>query len=369
MKLKHRHRSQTTTFITAPSHLSNPSTKLSRNPVNMCISHKSLLAIAAILPLITRAAPQGGLPISSIFSSVFSEVASGTFLPPSPSSSATFLPPGPPSASATSYRSSSSSKYCPSSTRTSSVGNAGNTAYVPAPSGGVGVSPNSPPPDYSPASDFDTYSLQLAAYQEFIELDLFHHGLAQFNDSEFDDAGIDASQRYLIQFWAEQEVGHATAINNMLGDEGTVEICNYSYPFNSVREFIDFSQVLTRWGEAGVYGFLPHMDSRPAAQILLQSITTEAKQQEGLAQMEGLFPTPYWFNVSISSLPHPFCIIQLHHHLDGSSPDIRLDPPQPIYYHLPRLQPPYQLQHLSAPLRLESAFSSTQRLQVCRVDQ
>lgn len=33
------------------------------------------------------------------------------------------------------------------------------------------------------------------------------------------------------------------------------------------------------WGEAGVYGFLPHLDSRPAAQLLLQAITTEARQQ------------------------------------------------------------------------------------------
>lgn len=34
---------------------------------------------------------------------------------------------------------------------------------------------------------------------------------------------------------------------------------------------------LTRWGESGVYGFLPHLDSRPSAQILLQSITTEVR--------------------------------------------------------------------------------------------
>ena len=64
----------------------------------------------------------------------------------------------------------------------------------------------------------------------------------------------------------------------MLGPHAP-ERCQYQYPFNTVPEFVDFCQKLTRWGEAGVYGFLPHLDSRPAAQLLLQSITTEARQQ------------------------------------------------------------------------------------------
>jgi hypothetical protein len=57
----------------------------------------------------------------------------------------------------------------------------------------------------------------LALNQEWIELDLFHHGLAQFSDAEFDAAGIDAQDRFLIQFMAEQEVGHAKLISNILG--------------------------------------------------------------------------------------------------------------------------------------------------------
>jgi len=96
--------------------------------------------------------------------------------------------------------------------------------------------------------------------------------------------------------------------------------CEYRYTFKTVPGFIDFCQRLTRWGEAGVYGFLPHMDSRPAAQMLLQSITTEARQQMILRQvrpsrvmspltrnhplidppqLEGLFPTPEWFQIGI----------------------------------------------------------------------
>jgi hypothetical protein len=89
-------------------------------------------------------------------------------------------------------------------------------AFVMNPPGGVGTSPTDPPPEYRVNDTFDGDSLQLVNMQEFIELDLFHHGLAMFSDEEFDAAGIDASQRYLIQVWAEQEVGHAIAINNLL---------------------------------------------------------------------------------------------------------------------------------------------------------
>jgi hypothetical protein len=53
--------------------------------------------------------------------------------------------------------------------------------------------------------------------QEWIELDLFHHGLAQFSASEFDAAGINAQDRFVIQFMAEQELGHATMLTNILG--------------------------------------------------------------------------------------------------------------------------------------------------------
>ena len=90
-------------------------------------------------------------------------------------------------------------------------------------------------------SDFDFQSLNLALNQEWIELDLFHYGLAKFSDDEFDEAGIDAEQRYLLQFMAEQEVGHATLIQTLLQGNGAKQ-CNYTYPFNTVREFIDFSQ-------------------------------------------------------------------------------------------------------------------------------
>ncbi|KAG5977713.1 hypothetical protein E4U55_006595 [Claviceps digitariae] len=164
------------------------------------------------------------------------------------------------------------------------------------PNGGIGT--NGSAPVYRVQSDFDYQSLALGLYQEWIELDLFHWGLATFSAAEFDAFGIGAEDRFLLQYMADQEVGHATLLSNMLGPQAPVQ-CTYNYPVRNVAEYIDFNQKLTRWGEAGVYGFLPHLNSGPAAQLLLQSITVEARQQLIFRQFGGLFPMPEWHTVGI----------------------------------------------------------------------
>lgn len=47
---------------------------------------------------------------------------------------------------------------------------------------------------------------------------------------------------------ADQEVGHATLISNMLGASGAAKQCTYNYSsaFQTVPEYIDFCQRLTR---------------------------------------------------------------------------------------------------------------------------
>jgi hypothetical protein len=166
------------------------------------------------------------------------------------------------------------------------------------PKGGVGTS-GTPPPVYVPGSDFDFQSLNLALNQEWIELDLFHHGLAQFSPAEFEAAGVTPAYQFLIEYMADQEVGHATLISNILQGKGAKR-CQYTYPFKTVPEFLDFCQKLTRWGESGVYGFLAHLNSRPSATLLTQSITTEARQQMAFRQLKGLFPMPVWFETGIT---------------------------------------------------------------------
>jgi hypothetical protein len=91
--------------------------------------------------------------------------------------------------------------------------------------------------------------------------------LIRFSKEDFIAAGLTAEDGYLIEFLADQEVGHAMVLTNILGAEAPGQ-CTYNYPYTTVQEFVDFSQKLTRFGEAGVYGFLGHLDSREAATLL-----------------------------------------------------------------------------------------------------
>ncbi|PMD29956.1 hypothetical protein L207DRAFT_559305 [Hyaloscypha variabilis F] len=157
------------------------------------------------------------------------------------------------------------------------------------PAGGLGT--NGTEPVYRVQSDFDYQSILLGLYQEWIELDLFHNILATFSEEEFTAAGLTPSDRFLIEFMADQESGHATLLSSLLG--------TYNYPFTTVHEAFDFTQKLTRFGESGVWGFQAHLDSRECAQLLDQSIATEARQQMIFRQFAGLFPMPVWFETGI----------------------------------------------------------------------
>ncbi|GAA5976933.1 hypothetical protein JCM10908_005684 [Rhodotorula pacifica] len=154
-------------------------------------------------------------------------------------------------------------------------------------------------PVYSPGSNFDFQSLNLALNQELIELDLFHYLLAKFSPDEWQAIGLTEDDRTLTQHMANQEVGHAVALTNILGVDRAAKQCVYEYPFTTLKEGILFNQLLTRWGEAGVYGFLNQLNSRPSAQVLLQSITTEARQQMIFRQFQGLPAMPEWFETGL----------------------------------------------------------------------
>jgi len=159
------------------------------------------------------------------------------------------------------------------------------------PAGGLGT--NGTEPVYRVQSDFDYESILLGLYQEWIELDLFHNILAVFSAEDFIAEGLTASDRFLIEFMADQESGHATLLSNLLGGPGgATPQCTYNYPFTTVREAFDFAQKLTRFGESGVWGFQAHLDSREVTQLLVQSIATEARQQMIFRQFAGLFPMP-----------------------------------------------------------------------------
>ncbi|GAA94388.1 uncharacterized protein L969DRAFT_96473 [Mixia osmundae IAM 14324] len=154
-------------------------------------------------------------------------------------------------------------------------------------------------PDYAVKSDFDFQSLALALHQEWIELAIFRDGFEKFSLAEYQAANLTADDMYLINFMADQEVGHSHVLSNLLGDNAP-KSCTYKYPYSDVRSFLEFNIELTRFGESGVYGFLENLDNRADAQILLQSITTEARQQMVFRQLEGRFPMPVYFETGIT---------------------------------------------------------------------
>lgn len=166
--------------------------------------------------------------------------------------------------------------------------------YTPA--GGLGT--NGSLPRYMVESDFDYESITLGLYQEWIELDTFNNGIAIFSEQDFLDAGLTLEDISLIQFMAQQEQGHATLLSNMLGETAPPQ-CTYNYPYSTVREFVDFNAILTRWGESGVWGFINHLDAREVGQLLAQSIATEARQEMIFRQFSGLHPMPVWFEAGI----------------------------------------------------------------------
>lgn len=131
-----------------------------------------------------------------------------------------------------------------------------------------------------------------------IELDCFNNGLAIFSEDDFMAAGLTPEDYSLIQFMAQQEEGHATLLSNMLGETAAPQ-CTYNYPYTNVRQFVEFNEILTRFGESGVWGFINHLDSREVGQLLAQSIATEARQEMSFRQMSGLHPMPVWFETGI----------------------------------------------------------------------
>lgn len=149
-------------------------------------------------------------------------------------------------------------------------------------------------PVYQATSEFDFDSIQVGVHQEYLELDLFNYGLVRFSEKDFLDYGLSKDEIHLIRFFAQQEIGHAIVLSNMLGPDAA-KPCAYNYNFKTVGEFFNLCQRVTRYGESGVYGFLPLLENRAVAQILLQSISTEARQQFAFRQFSGMFPITQWF--------------------------------------------------------------------------
>ncbi|KAI0027346.1 hypothetical protein K488DRAFT_61869 [Vararia minispora EC-137] len=181
----------------------------------------------------------------------------------------------------------------------------GTPAATPAPlvkpSGGIGFDS---PPAYRAQTDFDYQSLYLGLHQELLELDAFLNGPELFSESDFEAAGLDAENQFLLRFMGQQEIGHATLIASMIGWDQSLPQCQYRYPnYTSVRDYVDDMRRVTRYGESGTIGFLGHLNAQDTAAMVNDAIQTEGRQQLIFRQWEGLFPMPFWqvtFTTSIT---------------------------------------------------------------------
>lgn len=133
---------------------------------------------------------------------------------------------------------------------------------------------------------------------EWLHYDLFTVGLSRWSEQDYVAVGLGPEIRDLFQWMAEQSVGHITLLTNILGPDAPKQ-CTFNYPFQTLREWIDFCQKTTRITESTLYGFIPHLDSRPVASLMLGSVAISARQQLIFRQIEGLFPIPIWFQSAI----------------------------------------------------------------------
>ncbi|KAM5456731.1 putative conserved fungal protein [Microsporum audouinii] len=164
------------------------------------------------------------------------------------------------------------------------------------PAGGLGT--NGTAPVYNVRSDYDYQSIALALHWEWMKYDLFQTGASQFKPKDFQDIGLTQSDYNLISFMANQSQGHVTLLSNILG-ESAPEPCAYNYPFKTAYEFLDFSQKITAVAQSTVYNFLPHLDSRETAMLVLQLVATTARQHMVFRQFEALQPMPVWFEAGV----------------------------------------------------------------------
>ncbi|EEP77545.1 conserved hypothetical protein [Uncinocarpus reesii 1704] len=166
--------------------------------------------------------------------------------------------------------------------------------YIPA--GGLGT--NGTAPVYNVRSDYDYQSIALLLYCDWLQLDMLDTGLDQFSVQDFTQAGLTARDRSLVQFMRTEVLGHITMLSNILGQSAPTR-CSYRHPFKTLPEFFDFAQKISKVIESTAYGFVPHLDARETAQLLLQAVSMTGRQQLLFRQFEGLFPIPVWFQTAI----------------------------------------------------------------------
>lgn len=171
----------------------------------------------------------------------------------------------------------------------------------------------------------DTTILNYALTLEHLENAFYHGALKKFSPKAFARAGYPSYVYSRVQELAYDEATHVAFLTGALGADAT-KACKYSFPYQTVDEFLALSRILEGVGVSAYLGAAKDI-SLPAYLTAAGAIlTVEARHQAVISEEQGHlgFPSPFDTPLSYSqvySLAAPFFV-------PGSCPST--NPPLPV---------------------------------------
>ncbi|KAF8598925.1 hypothetical protein BDV93DRAFT_592544 [Ceratobasidium sp. AG-I] len=148
----------------------------------------------------------------------------------------------------------------------------------------------------------DISILNVALTLENIESAFYQSGLSKYDAKAFEKAGFEPWVRGRFQQIADHEATHVKFLEGALGNQAT-KPCSYSFPYTSVRSFVELSMVLEGVGVSAYLGaahLISNKDYLTAAAAILTTETRHAAWVGSAAlkgtPWSGAFDTPITFD-------------------------------------------------------------------------
>ncbi|KAL9096800.1 MAG: hypothetical protein Q9163_006409 [Psora crenata] len=154
-------------------------------------------------------------------------------------------------------------------------------------------------------SETDVSVLQLALYQEYLELALYTGGFENFTDEQYRAEGFPPGFRDNVGVIAQHEAIHAQTISAILTKAGYSPIspCTYHFPYNSPSSFVNLANMLTSVGIGAYLGGAALLTDSPALVTAASSIVTvEARHDTYLRTGIGAAPFPMPFDTALTAV-------------------------------------------------------------------
>ncbi|KAI0826021.1 ferritin-like domain-containing protein [Irpex lacteus] len=123
----------------------------------------------------------------------------------------------------------------------------------------------------------DSQILQFALTLENLENAFYSEGINKFNESAFQSAGFSPEIRQRFVQIMQHERTHVEFLQNALGAEAP-QPCNYSFPLDTVQDFVSTSFSLESAGEAAYLGAGSLLQNKSLVPIAASILAVEARQ-------------------------------------------------------------------------------------------